>query len=172
MHVGKRVVDRGCRVLFLAPTGALVHSYLDRLPDSESIFVDAVHGAMRFSRQRDAELSRCNPPSRLQLFDVIFLDEVSMLEEHVCNGLVVMPDREVQQRESSFAGQRAERWSGGWSIGEEELDHFSVATHDGGVERRVAFAIRLLARCCVGRHARKEQPHRSCMAVVRCQVER
>ena len=76
-----------CRVLFLVPTGALVHSYLDRLPDSESIFVDTVHGAMRFSRQRDAELSRCNPPSRLQLFDLIFLDEVSMLEEHVFEAL-------------------------------------------------------------------------------------
>ena len=87
VHAGKLAVDRGCRVLFMVPTGALVHSYLDRLPDSESIFVDTVHGAMRFSRQRDAELSRCNPPSRLQLFDVIFLDEVSMLEEHVFEAL-------------------------------------------------------------------------------------
>ena len=53
VHLAKLVVDLGGRVLFLAPTGALVHSYLDRLPDSESIFVDTVHAALRFSRQRD-----------------------------------------------------------------------------------------------------------------------
>ena len=41
VHAAKLLVDMGARVLFLAPTGALVHSYLDRLPDSDSIFVCA-----------------------------------------------------------------------------------------------------------------------------------
>ena len=93
VHAAKRVVDRGGRVLFLAPTGALVHSYLDRLPDNESIFVDTVHSALRFTRHRDAKLARCNPPSRLRLFDVIFLDEVSMLERYVFEALF----RQVQE---------------------------------------------------------------------------
>ena len=87
VHAAKLLVDLGGRVLFLAPTGALVHSYLDRLPDSESIFVDTVHAALRFSRQRDRELVKCNPPSRLQLFDAIFLDEVSMLPQDVFEAL-------------------------------------------------------------------------------------
>ena len=33
MHAAKLIADRGCRVLFLAPTGALVNSYVDRAPD-------------------------------------------------------------------------------------------------------------------------------------------
>ena len=93
VHAAKRVVDRGGRVLFLAPTGALVHSYLDRLPDNENIFVDTVHGALRFTRARDAAQAKCNPPSRLRLFDVIFLDEVSMVERHVFEALF----RQVQE---------------------------------------------------------------------------
>ena len=32
MHAAKLIADRGCRVLFLAPTGALVHSYHNRPP--------------------------------------------------------------------------------------------------------------------------------------------
>ena len=73
VHAAKLVVDLGGRVLFLAPTGALVHSYLDRLPDDESIYVDTVHAALRFSRRTDRERVQCNPPSRLQSFDAIFL---------------------------------------------------------------------------------------------------
>ena len=107
VHVAKLVVDLGGRVLFLAPTGALVHSYLDRLPDSQSIFVDTVHAALRFSRERDRERAKCNPPSRLKLFDVILLDEVSMLEEEVFEALFrhvqELPQRPIFVAAGDFA---------------------------------------------------------------------
>ena len=107
VHAAKLLVDLGARVLFLAPTGALVHSYLDRLPDSESIFVDTVHAALRFSRQRDRELVKCNPPSRLQLFDAIFLDEVSMLPEdvfeHLWYHVLELPKRPIFVVAGDFA---------------------------------------------------------------------
>ena len=111
VHAAKLVVDRGCRVLFLAPTGALVHSYLDRLPDSESIFVDTVHAALRFSRESDRRQAKCNPPSRLQTFDVIFLDEVSMLSLEVFEALFrhiqELPQRPIFAVAGDFAQLKA-----------------------------------------------------------------
>ena len=111
VHAAKLVVDRGCRVLFLAPTGALVHSYLDRLPDSESIFVDTVHAALRFSRESDTRQAKFNPPSRLQLYDVIFLDEVSMLSLEVFEALLrhiqELPQRPIFVVAGDFAQLKA-----------------------------------------------------------------
>ena len=45
-------MDLGGRVLFLAPTGTLMYSYVDPLPDSESIFMDTVHWGLRCTRGR------------------------------------------------------------------------------------------------------------------------
>jgi hypothetical protein len=84
-----------------------VYSYLDRLPDSESIFVDTVHSGLRFKRPRDGEQVKCNPPSRLSLYDVIFLDEASMLEEEVFTQLFrtiqELPQRPVFVVAADFA---------------------------------------------------------------------
>ena len=107
VHAAKLIVDQGCRVLFLAPTGALVHSYLDRLPDSESIYVDTVHAVFRFTRARDRRLVTRAPPSTLNLFDAIFLDEVSMLEEDVFESLYrsiqELPQRPIFVTAGDFA---------------------------------------------------------------------
>ena len=56
-----RAVEQGCHVLILCPTGALVHSYRDRLRDMEKITVDTAQASFCIVRKADVEWVRYAP---------------------------------------------------------------------------------------------------------------
>ena len=76
----------GLYALVLCPTGPLVHQYRLLLPDSERIVVETIHSAMRIS-PHSADVVEHAPPSRLNRYDLILLDEgsqvVSMLKKEI-----------------------------------------------------------------------------------------
>ena len=43
VHAAVEAASSGYNVLILCPTGALVHAYKDRLPESDSIVVETLH---------------------------------------------------------------------------------------------------------------------------------
>ena len=96
-HGAVRAADQGCHVLILCPTGSLVHSYRDRLPDTEKIMVDTVHASYCIGRKADVERVRYAPPSKLRRYDLIFLDEASQVEDHVAS-LIMQGTAELPQR--------------------------------------------------------------------------
>ena len=70
-----------CRVLIGCLTGVLASGYRDRLPASERITAETIHAAWTFSR--DKEQGTYNPPSRLKNYDLLIIDEVSQLDNHI-----------------------------------------------------------------------------------------
>ena len=50
VHAAVAVASKGCEVLILCPTGALVHSYRDRLPETEHIVVETIHSGFKIFR--------------------------------------------------------------------------------------------------------------------------
>jgi hypothetical protein len=68
----------GLHALVLCPTGPLVHQYRLLLPDSERIVVETIHSAMRIS-PHSADVVEHAPPSRLNRYDLILLDEGSQV---------------------------------------------------------------------------------------------
>ena len=94
VHAAVEAAQEGCRVMILCPTGALVHSYRDRLPVHENIQVETLHSGFRIGRDVDLEVGYA-PPSRLRHFDVFLLDEGSQVEDHVTRkvmmGLLELP---------------------------------------------------------------------------------
>jgi superfamily II DNA or RNA helicase len=81
-----RAAAMGLYALVLCPTGPLVHQYRLLLPDSERIVVETIHSAMRIS-PHSADVVEHAPPSRLNRYDLILLDEgsqvVSMLKKNI-----------------------------------------------------------------------------------------
>ena len=73
----------GGRVLIACPTGVLVSGYRDRLPSGDRVVAETIHSARRFPRvaASDPEARVYAPPARLRTYDVIFLDEISQLED-------------------------------------------------------------------------------------------
>ena len=53
IHAAVRAADNGCKVLVLCPTGTLVHSYRDRLPEHPNIVVETIHAGFRIYREAD-----------------------------------------------------------------------------------------------------------------------
>jgi len=52
-----KAADKGLNVLVLCPTGSLVHTYKDRMPDTEHIVVETIHAGMCIYRQADSQVS-------------------------------------------------------------------------------------------------------------------
>ena len=44
IHAAYRAAEVGARVLILCPTGALAHAYKERLPPTDQIMVETLHG--------------------------------------------------------------------------------------------------------------------------------
>jgi len=65
-----------------------VHSYRDRLPDSENIVVETIHSAFCIYRQEDQVVQYC-PPTRLRRYDLIIIDEASQVEDPTTKKLFI-----------------------------------------------------------------------------------
>ena len=64
------------RVLILCPTGQLVATYRQRLPDVEFIRIETIHAGIAIYREEEALVNHA-PPSSLNRYDAILLDECS-----------------------------------------------------------------------------------------------
>ena len=97
VHAAVRAMEAGLCVLILCPTGSLVHSYRDRLPETDRLAVETVHSGFRISRRADEAAVRYAPPSRLRRYDLFLLDEASQLEDAVAGrllqGVAELPQR-------------------------------------------------------------------------------
>ena len=96
VHAAHRAARAGHYVLILCPTGTLVHSYRDRLPDDDHITVETIHSSFCISRVADA-LVQYAPPTRLRRYDLILMDEASQVEDHIAQKLF-MAIQELPQR--------------------------------------------------------------------------
>ena len=96
VHAAVAAALKGCEVLILCPTGALVHSSRDRLPETEHIVVETIHSGFKIFRDYD-KLVEYAPPTRLRRFDVILIDEASQIDDRVAR-MVFMCILELPQR--------------------------------------------------------------------------
>ena len=96
VHAAVNAAAAGCHVLVLCPTGTLVHSYRDKLPESERIVVETIHSGFQICRTQDAVV-QYSPPSRLRRYDLLLLDEASQVEDHVSK-LLFLAIQELPQK--------------------------------------------------------------------------
>ena len=82
VHAAARAAHAGLRVLILCPTGALVHSYRDRLPETDKVVVETIHSGFAIYRENDKDVEYA-PPTRLRKYDLLLLDEGSQVEDGV-----------------------------------------------------------------------------------------
>lgn len=78
-----RTATSGMNVLIVCPTGQLVHSYKQQLPDvaDGGISVDTIHGVLRYKRKgADSQVS-WTPPTLLRRIDLILVDEASQYDD-------------------------------------------------------------------------------------------
>ena len=88
VHAAVRAAEDGCKVLVLCPTGALVHSYRDRLPDSANIQIETLHSGFQIGRNVDRVVEYA-PPSRLRSYELFLIDEGSQVEDAVTRLLII-----------------------------------------------------------------------------------
>jgi hypothetical protein len=81
IHAAYRAAEVGARVLICCPTGALVHSYKERLPPTDQIIVETLHSGFAIARKADAQTYA--PPGRLRRYDLIFIDEASQIGDAI-----------------------------------------------------------------------------------------
>ena len=98
VHAACAAAKSGACVLVLCPTGTLVHSYRDRLPDVDNIVVETIQSGFAIQRQYD-KLVDYAPPSRLRRYDLILVDEASQIEDQVAT-LLLMGIQELPQLET------------------------------------------------------------------------
>ena len=96
VHAAVNAAAAGCHVLVLCPTGTLVHSYRDKLPESERTVVEAIHSGFQICRTQDAVV-QYSPPSRLRRYDLLLLDEASQVADHVTK-LLFLAIQELPQK--------------------------------------------------------------------------
>ena len=98
IHGCYRAALAGCHVLIMCPTGTLVHSYRDRVPDHPNIVIETLHSALVIKRRYDEVVQYC-PPSRLRRYDLIMIDEVSQIDDELLEKLRIaigeLPQRPV-----------------------------------------------------------------------------
>ena len=76
----------GARVFIGCPTGVLVSTYKNRMPESDLVTVQTIHSGFRILRKQDAKTY--NPPSSLRHYDVFIFDEVSQLDDAIARLLI------------------------------------------------------------------------------------
>ena len=100
IHACHRAALAGCHVLIMCPTGTLVHSYRDRVPDHPNIVIETIHSALIIKRQYDSAVQYA-PPSRLRRYDLIMIDEVLQIDDELLEKLRMaiseLPQRPVPQ---------------------------------------------------------------------------
>ena len=67
------------RVLILCPTGQLLATYRQRLPDSDLIRIETIHAGIAIYREKEALVEHA-PPSTLRKYDAILVDECSQID--------------------------------------------------------------------------------------------
>ena len=97
VHAAAEAATAGYHVLILCPTGSLVHSYKDRLPDVDNIVVETLHSGFAIYRGADEASARYSPPTRLRRYDLFLVDEGSQIEDHVAKK-VYMGIKELAQK--------------------------------------------------------------------------
>jgi len=88
IHAAVRAANAGLYVLILCPTGALVHSYKDRLPTTPHITVETIQSGFAIYRNYDKVVDY-SPPTRLRRYDLIILDEASQIDDAITTMLFV-----------------------------------------------------------------------------------
>ena len=86
IHACPRAALSGCHVLIMCPTGTLVHSYRDWVPDHPNIIVETIHSALVLKRWYDAAVQYA-PPSRLRRYDLIMIDGVAQTDDDLLEKL-------------------------------------------------------------------------------------
>ena len=89
------IVNR-LRVLILCPTGQLVATYRQRLPDTELIRIETIHAGMAIYRETEALVNHA-PPSTLRKYDAILLDECSQIDNSLARNVVYAIDELPQK---------------------------------------------------------------------------
>ena len=79
LHCAWKCLNSEGKVLIACPTGALVTTLREKMPDNDKIVIETVHSAFKVARGED--LAHYNPPSRLRQIDLIIFDEISQIEE-------------------------------------------------------------------------------------------
>jgi hypothetical protein len=118
IHATYRAAEAGCRVLILCPTGALVHTYRERLPPTDQIVVETLHSG--FSIARKVDLNTYSPPGRLRRYDLIFIDEASQITDEIFDCLIV-GIRELPQKPFIVVGADYQQVApiGGGTVGQD-----------------------------------------------------
>ena len=116
VHAACAAAKSGACVLVLCPTGTLVHSYRDRLPDVDNIVVETIQSGFAIQWQYD-KLVDYAPPSRLRRYDIILVDEASQIEGQVATwhlmGIQELPQNRI------FIGNRGGSAGG---LGSQNID--------------------------------------------------
>ena len=86
IHAAWKAQLYGARVFIGCPTGVLVSTYKNRMPESDLITVQTIHSGFRILRKADKRTY--NPPSTLRHYDVFIFDEVSQLDDELAKILV------------------------------------------------------------------------------------
>ena len=81
-HAAHQAACQGIYVLILCPTGALVHAYKDRVPESPFIVVETIHSGFAIYRNYDKDVEYC-PPTRLRRYGLIIIDEASQIDDSI-----------------------------------------------------------------------------------------
>ena len=95
-HGAVQAAAKGAAVLLLCPTGALLCSYREKIPDNDRIDIETLHSAFVIRREAD-EVVQYAPPTRLRRYDLIMIDEASQIEDSVFMKMIVAV-RELPQR--------------------------------------------------------------------------
>ena len=96
IHAAVAAAEQGISVLILCPTGALVHAYKDRLPESALITVETIHSGFAIFRKYD-KVVEYNAPTRLRRYGLIIIDEASQIDNDVA-ALLMVGYKELPQR--------------------------------------------------------------------------
>ena len=95
-HGAVKAAAKGAAVLLLCPTGALLCSYREKIPDNDRIDIETLHSAFVIRREAD-EVVQYAPPTRLRRYDLIMIDEASQIEDSVFMKMIVAV-RELPQK--------------------------------------------------------------------------
>ena len=95
MYASVAAAHSGARVLVACPTGALVSTYRERVVEDERIVVQTIHSSFRVARA--ADMATYNPPSSLNQFELIVIEEASQID-NLLFSLLLMAIMEMPQR--------------------------------------------------------------------------
>ena len=84
------------RVLIRCPTGHLVATYRQRLPDVDFNRIETMHAGLDIYREKDALVEHA-PPSTLRKYDAILLDECSQIDNSTARKVVYAIDELPQK---------------------------------------------------------------------------